>query len=131
MKNSKVFLFLALGVMFWFIAAMIIRFTGSYVFSENNPKLILFFIIAIPLTVVSMYITKLIGKLKFNELLKPVAIMTIMATLLDGIALAWFRQLYSQSFEIAFHGAAWILWGVGLGLLFAYLLEIRTQKVKV
>ena len=45
---------------------------------------------------------------------------------LDGVALTWFRQLYSESFEVASHGAALILWGAGLGLLFAFYLD---QKV--
>jgi Family of unknown function (DUF5367) len=128
MKNSKLFLFVALGAAFWYQAAMIINFFGESVFTENNPKLMLFFFIAVPLTIASMYVTALISKLKLYELLKPVVIMTFTATFLDGIALIWFRHLYSDSFEVAMHGAAWILWGVGLGLLFAFILE--NKKIK-
>lgn len=128
MTKSKQVLFLALGAAFWFIAAMIIRFFGTTVFSENNPKLILFFVLAIPLTIASIYITKLLAKLQFSELLKPVVIMTFTATFLDGIALTWFRQLYSQSFEVALHGASWILWGAGLGLLFSFYLEQKATS---
>jgi Family of unknown function (DUF5367) len=102
---------------------MIVRFLGASVFTENNPKLILLYIIAIPITLVSMAITKLIAKIDYSELLKPVVIMTFTATFLDGIALAWFRTLYSPSFEVALHGAALILWAVGLGLLFAFYLD--------
>jgi hypothetical protein len=69
----------------------------------------------------------LIAKLGIHELLKPVVIMTFTATFLDGIALTWFRSLYSPSFEVALFGSAFILWGVGLGLLFAYLLDIRKK----
>ena len=76
-----------------------------------------------------MYITALLTKLKLYELLRPVVIMTFTATFLDGIALIWFRHLYSDSFEVALHGAAWILWGAGLGLLFAYVLETKNAKV--
>lgn len=128
MSKSKLFLFVFLGTAFWFQAAMIIRFFETTVFSEGNPKLILFFVLAIPLTLLSMYITKLVGNLQFNELLKPVVIMTFTATFLDAIALTWFRQLYSQSFEVALHGAAWILWGVGVGLLFSYYLDQKGRK---
>jgi Family of unknown function (DUF5367) len=128
MNNSKIILFTALGVVFWFTAAMIIRFCGAMVFSENNPMMLLFFVLAIPVTFVFMYVTTLIAKLRFNELLKPVVIMTFTAAFLDGIALTWFRQLYSESFEVALHGAAWILWGVGLGLLFALVLENMSSE---
>jgi hypothetical protein len=128
MKNSKLLLFIGLGIAFWYQAAMIIKFFGVSVFTEHNPKLILFFFLAIPITIVSMYITALLTKLKIYELLRPVVIMTFTATFLDGIALVWFRHLYSESFEVAMHGAAWILWGAGLGLLFAYVLETRNAK---
>jgi hypothetical protein len=123
MKISKVFIYIFLGVAFWYQAAMIIKYFGENVFSTNNPKLLLFFFLAIPITLASMYITSLICKLKLFELLSPVVIMTFTATFLDAIALVWFRHLYSESFEVAMYGAAWILWGVGLGLLFAYILE--------
>jgi hypothetical protein len=74
-----------------------------------------------------MYITALIAKLRAHELLKPVVIMTTTATILDGIALTWFRTLYSTSFEVAMYGSALILWAAGLGLLFAYYLENREK----
>jgi hypothetical protein len=128
MKNSKVMLFVALGAAFWYQAAMIINFFGKSVFTEGNPKLMLFFFLAIPLTIVSMYISALICKLKLSELLKPVVIMTFTATFLDAIALVWFRHLYSDSFEVAMHGAAWILWGVGVGLLLSFYLDIQDRK---
>jgi hypothetical protein len=128
MKNTKVILFVALGAAFWFNAAMIIRFWAAAVFTENNPKLILFYLLGIPLTLASLFATKLISKLQYSELLKPVVIMTFTATFLDGVALTWFRKLYSESFEVALHGAAWILWGVGLGLLFSFYLDLKGSK---
>lgn len=125
MNQSKVLLFTALGIVFWFNAAMIIRFCGATVFTAGNPWLLLFFGLAIPLTLLSLLTTKAIARLRLVDLLEPVVIMTLTAALLDGLALAWFRSLYSTSFEVALHGAAWILWGAGLGLLFAYLLSTR------
>jgi hypothetical protein len=93
MKNIKVILFVALGAAFWFNAAMIIRFWAATVFSENNPRLILFYFLAIPLTLLSLFATKLISKLPYSELLKPVVIMTFTATFLDSIALTVYRQM--------------------------------------
>ncbi len=128
MKKSKLLLFVALGAAFWYQAALIINFFGGAVFSTGNPKLILFFFLAIPVTIASMYITALICKLKMHELLKPVVVMTFTATFLDAGALVGFRKLYSSSFEVAMHGAAWILWGVGIGLLLAFYFERRSES---
>ena len=125
MKSSKITLFVILGIIAWFNAVMIIRFLGESCLTENNPNLKWMFLLAFPVTVLTIYLTKLISKLPYSELLRPIVIMTFTATTCDGIALVWFRQIYSESFIIALHGAALILWGVGLGWLFAYILEVR------
>jgi hypothetical protein len=125
MKSSKLALFVALGVVFWFNAAMIIRFAGTRVFTENNPNLIWMYLIAIPITVLSIILTKFLSGFSYNALLKPVVIMTLVATILDGIALSWFGGLYGDSQEVRLYGAALILWAAGLGLLIAYILENR------
>jgi hypothetical protein len=39
MKNNNLSLLIFLGVVFWFNAAMIIRFAGTAVFSNGNPML--------------------------------------------------------------------------------------------
>ena len=122
---KKIRLFIFLGVVFWFNAAMIIRFLGANVFSAGSPKLVLMFLLAIPVTVVSIYITKVASGFQYHELLRPMVVMTFIATFCDGIAMTWFRSLYSDSFEVAFYGAALILWGVGIGLLMAFYLELR------
>ena len=130
MKNSNAILFVCLGTAFWFVAAMIIRLLGTAVFTENNAWLILLYGLAIPLTVVFLYITSWLAKRPLRNLLGPVVIITFTATFLDAIALTWFRSLYSPSFEVALHGAAWILWGVGLGLLFSYYLHQQQAAVR-
>ena len=63
--------------------------------------------------------------------LDSVVVMTAIATLLDGVALMWFPQVYENSELMARNsplavllsrrGAAWILWGVGAGLVLALL----------
>lgn len=129
MKNDKLILFIVLGIIFWFNGALFVRLLGESVLSENNPNLIWGFLLAIPVTVITLVIAKYLSGLRFDELLRPVVIMTFTATFCDGIALTWFRNLYSTSFEVALHGAALILWGAGLGLLFSYILEVRKKRV--
>ena len=128
MPNSKTLLYIILGIIFWFVAAMIVRFGGSAIFSEGNPLLLIMFLVAFPVTSVFLYITMKIGRLQQGELLKPIVIITVTAAALDGIAMTWFRQLYSNSFEVAFYGSAMILWGVSLGLVSAYILSNPKTK---
>ena len=128
MSNSKTLLYIILGIIFWFVAAMIVRFGGSAIFSEGNPLLTIMFLVTFPVTAIFLWVTMKIGKLKQNELLKPIVIITAAAAAFDGIAMTWFRQLYSNSFEVAFYGSALILWGVSLGLIFSYILS--TSKIK-
>jgi hypothetical protein len=123
MTKSKQLLYIILGVIFWFVAAMIVRIGGEAVFTQNNPLLALLFVIAFPVTWVFFEITKKLGGINNSELLRPIVIITATATCLDAIAMSAFHQLYSQSFEVAFFGSAMILWGVFIGLVGAYYLE--------
>ena len=59
--------------------------------------------------------------------LDSVVVMTAIATLLDGAALMWFPQVYENpelmkrnsplAMLLSRRGGAWILWGVGAGLV--------------
>ena len=126
MKNARLPLYITLGVIFWLSAALTVRTVGNTVFSENNAWLFLFFVLGFPITWGFLFVTKKAAGIEYGALLEPVVIMTFTATMLDGVALAWFRHLYGPTHEIALYGAAWILWGAGLGLLFAYVLKKRT-----
>ncbi|GAB3224153.1 hypothetical protein GCM10027423_59770 [Spirosoma arcticum] len=83
------------------------------------------FVITIPITIGFLFTAKRVGKFGWHQLLGPVVVMTFTATFLDGVALTWFHTLYANSYEIAMFGGALILWGVGMGLCMAYVLEQR------
>jgi hypothetical protein len=130
MKSSKLILLIILGIVFWFIAAMTVKLLGNSVFTEHNLYRLLMFAATFPISFVFIQITVKLAKLKKAEILNAVVIMTITATFLDGIAITWFRQLYAESFETALYGAAWILFGAGVGLLFGYVMSNQTSKDK-
>ena len=130
MKKSQQIYCIILGVIFWFVAAMIVRFLGKSVFTENNPFLILMFILAIPITFIFLFITQKVLKINRLEIIRPIVIITLTAAFLDGIALTWFRTLYSDSFEVSSYGAALILWGVGLGLLSAHFQDKKVKELE-
>ncbi len=130
MKNSKLLTLIVLGVVFWFVAAMTVKLSGNAVFTEHNFYRILMLVAAFPISYILVLMSIKIAKLNKSEILNAVVIMTITATFLDGIALTWFRQLYAETFEIALYGAAWILFGAGVGLFFGYVMTDETRKDK-
>jgi len=134
MSLSKTMLFIILGILFWFTGAMLVSIIGEKALTDGNAYLPIVFFALIPITLVFLVISKHIAQLQYSEMLKPTVVMTITATFFDAIAFTWFRGIYHESFEIAMHGAALILWGAGMGLLMAYVLELRngfffTKKV--
>ena len=120
MKKSQIPLFVILGFLYWFAGAMMVKLLGELVFTEDNPLSFLMFVLAVPITYLAIYLSMLVSKLKLSQMLEPLVIMTFSAIFLDGIALTWFQWLYHKSFEIALHGAAWILWAGGVGLFLAF-----------
>lgn len=111
----------ALGIAFWFLAALVVRVLGPYVFTEGNPYRWLMFALSVPLSYVFMYTARWLVRLQRAELASAMAIMTLVATLCDGTALTCCHTLYGATHEIALYGAAVILWGAGVGMLVGYL----------
>ena len=128
MNRSKFLLFVFLGIVFWLNGVLIVRLVGAHLLTEGNPGLFLAFLIAIPVTLITLYVTKLISTLEYSQLLRPIVIMTFTATTCDAIAFTWFRSVYSESYEIALYGAALILWGAGLGLMLAYYFDSKATS---
>lgn len=108
-----------LGVIFWLMAALTVRFIGPIVFSPDSFVLLGAYVAAIPITYGFVFIALRVLRVALADILLPAVIMTATATLLDGIALAWFSQLYADTANTAHAGAAWILWGAGVGLVVA------------
>ena len=122
-QKTQLGLFIVLGIFFWIAGLLSIRYLDKICFSKGNPLLILAFILAVPLTYLVAYLAKRVGKLKGNQVLESVVIMSFTACILDGIALTQFSELYSQSQEVLFCGEAWLLWGIGIILIWGYFLS--------
>ena len=119
-KSFNAISFVTLGVVFWFEALLFIRFGGEHVFVNGNPWLLLLFVISIPIAGILVKIGAVVGKVEGEELLNAVTIMSLTATLLDGVALTWFQGWYGLTPAGLLLAAAWLLWGVGIGLAIGY-----------
>jgi hypothetical protein len=104
-------LLVILGVIFWFAAAMIIRFFGPIFFASGNAMAVLAFVLTLPIAFAFVWLGLILGGAKGAAALPAIVVMSFVAMLLDGIALTFFPTLYGPTYAI---GGAWILWGLGL-----------------
>ena len=113
------------GIIFWFAAAMAVRFGGPAGFFGPIASVIAFAVV-VPMSWLAVLLVKQVSKLGPGQTIPGVAVGAAVATFCDGIALTWARDVfYGSDPTITTLGAAWILWGVGLFLLFAYLEDQR------
>lgn len=126
-SNSKLFIFIVLGIVFWYSGALSVNLLGKYIFTDNNPYIYIAYILAFPISYIFLLVSKKIGKIDNSEILKAVVVMTFSATFFDGIILTWFRKVYGNVFEYTHYGAAWILWAGGAGLLLGYIMSNRKK----
>ncbi len=122
----RVAVWVSIGVAFWFIAAMMVRVMGTAVFNTEGLSMVLLFALSFPFGFGALRLIGWLVGLRGTAFLPAVVVMTMTATLLDGIAFTW-TGLYGLPLESRVYGAAWILWGVGCILLFA-LLDMRVKK---
>ena len=113
---------IAVGVALWFLAAMMVRFLGPFVFVEGSITLVLTFAVTILIAWPFFWLATALSGARGADVLPATSILTFVALCLDGIALTWFRELYGPTYA---YGGPWIMWGAGLILMVALL---HTQR---
>jgi hypothetical protein len=116
-----------LGVIFWFAAAMVVRY-GNPVGVFGPTVSVITFAAVTPVCWLAVLFTKQVAKLGPGQTVPGVVVGTVTATFLDGIGLTWGNGLYGTDPVLTTLGAAWILWGVGLFLVFAYVEDQRHAR---
>lgn len=111
-----------IGALLWFIAAMILRVVGPIGAFEGFNRILTYGLI-IPGTVPFLLLSVRLAGLRRNQIATGVAMITATAALLDGIALGWFPALYGTDADQVANSGAAILWGVGVGLVLALVLN--------
>ena len=106
----------AYGALLWFIAAQLVRVLGPMGAFDGVAGLITYALV-IPGTVPTLLIMRWIGTLRTDQTALGVTTVTATALLLDGLAHAWFPQLYGTDPALIIKGAAAIFWGAGVGLV--------------
>jgi hypothetical protein len=104
------------GALLWLFAALLLRILGPMGVFEGSAHIMLYTLV-VPGTYPFLKIAQKLVQLTPATTVVGVTVITASATLLDGIALAWFPRLYGAETMLQLASAAAILWGVGVGLV--------------
>ena len=119
LRPSQIGVLAAYGVALWFGAALMMRVIGP-LGAFHGPGTVLLYALVIPATVPFVLLARKVAGLARDQTALGIAIVTGVAALLDGAALAWFRPLYGVD---PLGAAAAILWGAGVGLVLGVILN--------
>lgn len=107
------------GAVLWLAAALLLRWLGPMGIHED-PLRILVYLLVIPGTFPFVLQIEKLAKLRRDQAFTGMAVATMMAVLLDGVALAWFPRLYGETVEMWAGAGAVILWGAGVGMVLGW-----------
>jgi len=119
MTRFNVWTMAALGVLFWLLGAMFIRYVP--VFDAADGMLALVYAATIPVVWVSVRLAAIVARLEAAQIGNGILVATAAALTLDGLALAWMPGVYSVIGAAVPLGSAWLLWGAAWFALFAVL----------
>jgi hypothetical protein len=123
LSRRQIAIVVAWGVLFWFVAALFIRHAPAELFGGGAATALLFAFTAL-IAWPSVWITRQLASLKPDQLVAGTAIASAAAMLCDGVGLTW-SPLYGPAGAVPVAAAAWLLWGVGLILVAAFVAARR------
>jgi hypothetical protein len=127
LSNKQTALLIVIGTALWLLAAIILRLIAPMGALEGAVRFITYALV-IPGTLPFVILTSVLVKLLPHQLFTGVAVATTTALLIDGIVIAWFPAVYGGSLPQVTNCAAIILWGAGVGLMLAFMLNKGASK---
>ncbi|QNL18506.1 hypothetical protein HXX25_03640 [Hyphobacterium sp. CCMP332] len=122
LTGRQLWLSALMGVILWFVAAIMLRFMGPMGIYDGLARVLLYIAI-IPGTIPFMILFQKIAGLSRQQVALGVSVGTAAAILCDGAALAWYPQLYGPTVALHAGAGGTILWGGGVGLVIAFFMN--------
>jgi hypothetical protein len=113
---------MVIGAALWFLAAIILGIIAPMGALEGSARAITYLLV-IPGTLPFVILTRMLVQLRPDQLFTGNAVVTATALLIDGIVVAWFPSVYGGALPQVTNSAAAILWGAGVGLVLAFILN--------
>jgi hypothetical protein len=123
LSSKQLLMVISLGVFFWFVFAMLIRLGHSLGIFGGSIGAVTF-LFSIPIAWLLIVGIKALARLGNGQIMTGLGISSATAGLCDGIAITWMPSLYGNESGSALLGAGYILWGVGVILILAYVMDI-------
>jgi hypothetical protein len=79
------------------------------------------FVTSLPMAFLSVWLTRKLAGLQMSQLLAGVTLVGAIAMMIDGLLLRFGPGIYGSDDALLRAGAAWLLWGYGVSLAFAFL----------
>lgn len=122
LSTGQVLTLVIIGAVLWFLAATLLRTIGPMGALNGSTRFVLY-VVTIVGTVPFVWLTQKMVKLPANRIGIGYSLATATALLLDGVAVAWFPALYGDDPAQVTNSAAAILWGAGVGMVLAFLMN--------
>lgn len=122
LSQSQTFTFSAFGIGAWLAAALVLRTLGPLGIYDGGWQILVYALI-IPGTVPLIWLAAWMAKAKPGQVFVGFALSSGVATVCDGMALAWFPSLYGATIAVHAGAGAMILWGIGVGIILAYTMD--------
>jgi hypothetical protein len=115
-RTRQTIILASFGALLWFGAAMLLRTLGPMGVFDGAWHFILYMAV-IPGTWPFIILAQRLAGLAQDQIALGITSVTASAALLDGVAFAWFPEIYSSNPTLAAASAGAVLWGVGVGLV--------------
>jgi hypothetical protein len=121
---AKIVTLAAFATFVWFCAAMFIRYVGP-TGQFQGWKVALLYVLTIPGTVLLNERTRKLVRLPRRMMVPVIAVTTATATMLDGVAMSGFPELYGADPVVMLGGAVWLLWAIGVAAALSLIAAAR------
>lgn len=114
------------GTFLWAIGVVILRWLASVDGLRGMPQLIAYALVIVG-TAPLIPLTPRLAGLPRRETVSAIALVSMTALLIDGIVIGYFPSLYSTDPALARGCAGALLWGVGVAIALAFIMQPRER----
>jgi hypothetical protein len=128
LTRRQAMILVLLGALFWTAATAAIRYSPRGLTDPIRGAI--GFVSTLPIGWVSVRLTRKLARLSPEALVGGVALASVVAMSIDGVALRWASWVYASDDRVIRFGSAWLLWGYGVSLGIALLMARAGAKVR-
>jgi|SRR5271165_4376282 len=121
---ARIATLVAFAAFVWFCAAMFIRYAGPGGIFHGSQAILLYVLTVVGTIPLNARARKIV-RLPKGMMVTVIAVTTATATMLDGVAMSAFPELYGSDPAIILGGAVWLLWAIGVASALALITAAR------